>query len=170
MERDPAVNAANERRFIMQSLTNAFSTVCVFQLAVMAILLACAIEDIKRKRISVIYPAVLFALTLIFQLYLVYEKRFDIKLLAISLIPGIVMLIISFLSDRSLGAGDGIMTLFMGPILGARVTIIAIVIALFLSAFVSGFLIIFKKAKKTENFAFIPCILIGVGVSIYAFC
>ncbi len=139
------------------------------QIIAFIIMFLCAFQDFLHKKISIIFPISMSLLAIVYQIYLLIEREFNLTNLVISFIPGIVMLLISLLSRNSLGIGDGLMALFLGPVIGIGQLMAGLTIGLFLSAFVSGFLIIFKKAGKKESFAFIPFIMFGIGVSFYVF-
>lgn len=122
------------------------------------ILLPATIVDIKLKRINVYLCLVAMLAVLAFRTLVIEEK--DVVIIA-DLIPGVVMLFISFLSGEKIGYGDGIMLTYIGCVMGWKGALTALFVSLFASAVISVILLLLKKADRKTEIPFVPFISIG---------
>ena len=120
-------------------------------------LIYCSYSDIKNKSIS-LYISIISMLICIIQDIVL--KDFTLTNFFISLIPGIVLLILSCIFSNSLGKGDGIIILICGIHIGVFFTLKILLIALLFSAFYSIFLLMRKHSLK-DIFPFAPFILLS---------
>ena len=91
----------------------------------------------------------------------IYEALFAI-------IPGMIMLIVSWLSKQSMGYGDGLLALSIGLAFGVNKMVLGISVAFFVSGLVSLALLVIKKAKRNDTLPFVPFLFIGMVVSMFA--
>lgn len=78
----------------------------------------------------------------------------------ICLLPGLLFCVFSFLFPQSVGAGDGMVILFLGILLKRKVFGLLLIAAL-VSFAVSVLLILFKKVNRDTKLAFVPFLLAG---------
>lgn len=83
-------------------------------------------------------------------------------LFAISaILPGVVLLVLSFLTEKKIGYGDGIILMILGCMEGARMAFLVFCIGLFLQSLLAVGLLIVKKADKQSCIPFVPFLLAG---------
>lgn len=133
----------------------------------MVLFLGASVSDIRKKSISIIFPGAALILSAAGFLYRSFESGFCFGELFLSALPGIVMILISYLSRQGIGIGDGLMVMAIGPLLGTMETCLAVMVAFFAAAVFSMVLLIFKAANRRKTFAFLPFLTLGLGVSLY---
>lgn len=140
----------------------------IFNVIQLFLLAISAISDMRKKEISIWLVISMAVISLIDGvLSLVLHKK-TVTELAISLIPGVLLVVLSVLSRQSIGYGDGLITMAIGVAFGISKLFAGLAIALFASGVMSIFLIVVRKAKRNDTFPFIPFILAGMVVSMFA--
>ncbi|MCR4764019.1 MAG: A24 family peptidase [Lachnospiraceae bacterium] len=81
-----------------------------------------------------------------------------------ALLPGAALLGLAFLSRESIGYGDGLLALCIGPLFGWEHMAGAICLAFFLSAMVSVALLAAKRADRSTQLPFVPFLTAAMGV------
>lgn len=77
------------------------------------------------------------------------------------ILPGIVSLLLSYITQEQIGQGDGVLLLAIGGCVGLEKTVWIVFAGLLGSFLISVFLIIFQKAKKNRRLAFVPFLFGG---------
>ncbi|MCR5671901.1 MAG: prepilin peptidase [Butyrivibrio sp.] len=140
----------------------------IFVLGIILVLAITSIEDIRKKEIpavTVILAAIISAASVGYQIYLGQSAYLD---LALSLTPGIALLLTALITKGALGGGDGLIALAMGPALGFRLMATGMMAALLLSAVLSIILLAFKRAERMTRLPFVPFMTLGMGVAVFA--
>lgn len=75
------------------------------------------------------------------------------------IIPGAALLALSFLTEKKVGSGDGIVLMILGLWEGGESAFLLFCTALFFQALAAVVLLIFKKADKQRKLPFIPFML-----------
>ncbi len=121
--------------------------------------------DIKSMRIpyAVIVTASLISCGFITHEYI--NGSIVWREVAYSLLPGIALISMSFISRQSIGYGDGLMMMAVGPVLGIYQMIFGVCLAFFISAIFSLVMLVLRKADKKTCFPFMPFLAISLGVS-----
>lgn len=125
-------------------------------------LFAMSVQDIKSKQISKILLYVYLFSGLINAL--ITRNMFDC---VVSAMPGIVLLILGFLTKQEIGYGDGLVVLGLGFWLGAGAAITILLIGSVFSSIVSLIYLAVHKIKGLcvkKTFPFVPFILLGLAV------
>lgn len=110
--------------------------------------------DLKRYTISTPVSVITGILIVILQISS-NVHAFDILL---SIVPGIFLLFIAFVTGQSIGYGDGIVFLIVGTGMGFKQTLLLLFLAFILSALFSLYLITRHKSGK-YTLPFVPFIL-----------
>ena len=76
-------------------------------------------------------------------------------------VPGLLLLLLTFITEKKVGIGDGIMLLLIGGMEGAGVVWAVFCLALFVQSLAAAVLLICKKANRKTALPFIPFMLIG---------
>lgn len=71
-------------------------------------------------------------------------------------LPGIFLLLVSFVTREALGYGDGFAVMAAGMFLGLRVTLEVLLLAFLMTAVVSGVLLAVKKVRRNYELPFLP--------------
>ncbi|MCL2050567.1 MAG: prepilin peptidase [Lachnospiraceae bacterium] len=112
--------------------------------------------DIKSKKIP-LQLIIIFGLTII-GISLQYG-RFNSWEILVRIMPGIFLLLISFVTKEAIGYGDGIVILLIGLGMDIQVMVSFIMIAFLLSAIVSIIILIKKKGDRQTRLPFMPFLL-----------
>lgn len=132
------------------------------QMSVLALLGICSIEDVKTKRIHVIWLAV-FAAEGILCSVLFWKRPLGEILTA--MMPGILILVLSAAVSGSIGEGDGMLLTITGIFLEVSFVLSMLTVAVFLSAGYALFLYVIRKKSRKYEMPFIPFLLIAfIGV------
>ena len=122
------------------------------------LLIICAVEDFKRKEVTVTY--VLLFGTVGAVLHLFYPNCSSYSMLW-GLLLGIGVMAVSLLSRGSIGMGDGILLTVTGVYLGGYENLELFLLGVFLAGIWSLGLLVLKKKKRKERIAFIPFLLVA---------
>lgn len=76
--------------------------------------------------------------------------------LFISLIPGMIMIFLSFITRESIGYGDGLSVMIIGSIMGIKNCFWMICISLVMISLVSAILMILKRASQKTKIPYVP--------------
>lgn len=115
-------------------------------------------EDIKERRISVKKVVAGALIAMICRLVMGQTGGIEI---ADSLIPGVVLFLLSVMTKESIGKGDGIVVMTLGLWIGGWRTFLAVCLAIWVTGIFAVFSLI---RKKRELIPFVPCLLIGMEV------
>ena len=132
--------------------------------AALLFLTAAAICEIRTKSLPVILLTAGAIMTAAYELSIIAEGDWVLYHFMLALLPGILMLILSFATCGSMGAGDGIAALIAGPMLGAEESCAVIVVAFFLSAAVAGSLLAVRRADRCTRIPFMPIMAAAAGM------
>ncbi|MBD5474061.1 MAG: hypothetical protein HDR20_14570 [Lachnospiraceae bacterium] len=118
-------------------------------------------EDIREKRISV-KTILIGALTAII-CRLISGQTSGIEIVC-SLIPGILLLLLSVITKESIGKGDGIVVMVLGLWIGGQMTFLVVCLAVWAAGIFAAVCLI---RKRRELIPFIPCLLMGTEVLLF---
>ncbi|WP_158589569.1 prepilin peptidase [Butyrivibrio sp. CB08] len=132
-----------------------------FEIGILLILIISSIEDIRKKEILLWEIGTCGIVSVVRVLLDCTSGMFDPGMLALSVLPGAVLLVLALVTRQGIGFGDGLIILSMGPALGAWGIMAAVVTALFASSLFSGTLLILRRAGKKTKIAFMPFLALG---------
>lgn len=122
-------------------------------------LILCSLQDIREKRLPV--KMLVLSGGLFFLVSLVSGELFkEGRLLA--LMPGMVALVLAFLTREQIGYGDGVCLVVLGLLVSAERLIGAIAGGLFLISACSILLLVRKKANRKTTLPFMPFLTVGM--------
>ncbi len=124
---------------------------------VLAGLLLLALVDVKEKMIPVFPVAVAGCLLVVYQLW---QGRSVLELLS-GILPGLLLLFLSFCTRGGIGTGDGLVLCVLGIAFGAEQTVAVLGLAFVLEAVTAMLLLVFRKAGRKTELPFLPCVLVG---------
>lgn len=81
-------------------------------------------------------------------------------LIGMAMLPGILLLATAFATKKA-GYGDGIVLMILGVLAGGEKCLLIFAISLFLGAFVSLILLVFRKVKRDTKIPFLPFLAVG---------
>ena len=136
----------------------------VFLLLSFSVLFICSIYDLYKKQLPLYLIFLSASFSMVYSIISVFAEEESILSILLSLAPGLLMVAISLISMRSVGLGDGLLLIATGPVFGFGNLISAMMLAFFLSAVVSIFLLILKKADRKTGIPFIPFLACSMGV------
>lgn len=129
-------------------------------LITMAMLAVCTYSDLKRREISLTI-VILFSLAGLLCRGFLGFWWMGITELVLRFVPGFFLLIIVFFRKKDIGAGDAIMILATGYILGCEYNLYMLEIGSLTAGLYGLFMIYFKGQKKNKSLPFAPFLLIG---------
>lgn len=124
-----------------------------------AVIIPCAIRDIRTKRING-YICLMGVLAALFIREMIIGEESGTIL--IDLIPGAVMYLIAVFSKERIGKGDALSLMFIGAVAGSSTVLMSLFVSLTIAAILSAILLALKKVKKDTKLPFIPFLSIGV--------
>lgn len=127
-------------------------------IVLLILLIICAVEDLKRKEVTATY--ILFFGSVGVVLHLVYANC-SIYSMLLGMLLGIGMMAVSFLSQGSIGIGDGILLTVTGVYLGGYENLELFLLGLFLAGIWSLGLLVLKKKQRKDKIAFMPFLLVA---------
>lgn len=127
---------------------------------IIAVLVVGSIYDCKYYKL----PIWLLGLGLLGGLFCWMLQGKELTELLPGMLPGLVALVLSYITQEQIGYGDGIILLIIGCCLGVKYCVWIVFAALLGCFLTSLLLIIFHKAKKKARIPFVPYMCIGTIV------
>lgn len=118
----------------------------------LAVLAGFAVYDMKTKSVSLIAVAVFAVGVLIYRLF----AGTGMAELAAGLIPGLLVVMLAFVTKESIGIGDGLMLCVLGMFCGWRRCLAAFGLALVISAVFAMVLLVCRRAGRKTEIPFLP--------------
>lgn len=140
----------------------------MIQIAALMVLLIIAIEDIKSMSISSWKIWILAALSVGSAAFEIVAGADDIERAAVALLPGVVLIVLYYVTGKQIGLGDGMVTLCMGPAFGIERVALGITVAFFVSGLFSLVIIAALSGRRKKSYPFIPFIAAGMVVATVA--
>lgn len=140
----------------------------MIQIAALMVLLIIAIEDIKSMSISSWKIWILAALSVGSAAFEIVAGADDIERAAVALLPGVVLIVLYYVTGKQIGLGDGMVTLCMGPAFGIERVALGITVAFFVSGLFSLVIIAALRGRRKQSYPFIPFIAAGMVVATVA--
>lgn len=125
----------------------------IVNLLLAAIMIICAVVDIKKKEIPVWIFVVLGVTALTGS---ICGGGYGLYKMAAGVIPGILLLGLARITEQSIGYGDGIILAEIGCMTGAGICTIILAGALALAGIFSMGMLIVKRVDKRYRIPFIP--------------
>lgn len=122
------------------------------------LLFICAMEDLKRKEVTIMYILMFGIIGVILHLLC---PNCSIYSMLWGLLLGISIMVVSLFSRGNIGMGDGILLTVTGVYLGGYKNLELFLTGLFLAGIWSLGLLVLKKKKRKEKIAFMPFLLIA---------
>lgn len=127
---------------------------------VLLFLASIAREDMKEKRISV---KLILGFASISIIYLFFDSHLSYIKIVTAVMPGMLLLLLSFITKESIGYGDGFTVLIIGLWLGGFLTGIMVCLAVLLA----GVYACYRLAKRSkEDIPFVPFLLVAFEVMV----
>lgn len=124
----------------------------------MGLLGLCSLEDVKYRRLTVIYILMFGIVGVILHMFAPVCSIYSILW---GMLLGIVLILISIATRGSLGLGDGILLVVTGVYLGGYENLQLFLYGLLLSALCSLGLLVLKRKKRKDEIAFVPFLLLS---------
>ena len=128
------------------------------KILVLGLLSLCSLEDVKYRRLTVIYILMFGIVGVILHMFAPVCSIYSILW---GMLLGIVLILISIATRGSLGLGDGILLVVTGVYLGGYGNLQLFLYGLLLSALCSLGLFVIKRKKRKDEIAFVPFLLLS---------
>ena len=120
-----------------------------------AYLLACAVQDIQRRKIGLKMSVFAGCAALLLDAAAFFSGQEELLIYAGGLIPGVMLLLLALLSGGAAGTGDGICFMVLGALLGTWMTWILLMYSLLLASVCGAILMLFQKAGRKTRMPFL---------------
>lgn len=120
-----------------------------------------SIIDIATKKIPVV---VLLFMTAVGVVCTVTGGK-TIESVAVAIVPGMVFLIIAYVTKQQIGYGDAVVIIIMGLFVTVDIICSALVMGLSIAGGISVVMIAFSKSNLKRQIAFTPFLLLGYGLT-----
>ena len=130
---------------------------------VLAVLIVCAVSDYRKKEIKLIFP-VFLAIAAAAMFFL--GRDIAVKSVIAGMAEGIVIIVLSQITQGRIGMGDGVLLASTGLMLGWKDNLIMFFFACLLSACVSVLILTLKKGDRETKIPFIPFMVPGFLISV----
>lgn len=127
-------------------------------------LLAMSIYDVKRKEIHMGVTLLTGGVLAVIRIFQFLHKEISLEL-ALGVVPGILVLLLSYFTHGKIGMGDGFVMMVCGTVLSLFENLLLLFLALVLSAAVGAGLMMFRRVKRSYIMPFVPFICISFGVT-----
>lgn len=127
-------------------------------------LLSMAVYDLKKKEIHLPLSAAVAVILFTRQLFLIAGGKSPAADAFLGIGVGVALIVVSIVSRGAIGIGDGILFMICGLLLGIYENSVLLFLSLVLTAFVSGMLLIIRRAERTDTLPFAPFVFVGFGV------
>lgn len=129
----------------------------VAEVCMLVVLAGFAGYDIKTKRVPAPAIGVFGVLVAIYRLC----AGTELLMLAAGLVPGLVLLLLAYITKESIGTGDGLVLCIIGMFYGWKKTVVILGMALVLSAVLAMLLLVLRRAGRKTELPFLPCLFSG---------
>ena len=140
----------------------------IIQIIELIVIGVIAIEDIKSMSISSWKIWILAALSVGSAVFEMAAGENDIQRAIVAVLPGVVLIVLYYVTGKQIGLGDGMVTLCMGPAFGIERVALGITVAFFVSGLFSLIIIAALREKRNKSYPFIPFIAAGMVVATIA--
>ncbi len=123
----------------------------------LGVLAAFSVYDIKTEQVPVLAVTAAAVAAVIYRLC----AGEGIAFFAAGLIPGALVLLLSYVTRESIGRGDGLMLCALGLFLGWQPCFAVFGMALVLSSVLAMLLLIFRRAGRKTELPFLPSLFGG---------
>lgn len=127
-------------------------------------LLAMSIYDVKRKEIHMGVTLLTGGVLSAIRIFQFFHKDVTFELV-LGVVPGILVLLLSYFTHGKIGMGDGFVMMVCGTVLSLFENLLLLFLAFVLSAAVGAGLMIFRRVKRSYIMPFVPFICISFGVT-----
>ena len=128
------------------------------KMLVLGLLSLCSFEDVKYRRLTVIY---IFMFGIAGVILHMFAPVCSIYSILWGMLLGLVLILISVATRGSLGMGDCILLVVTGVYLGGYGNLQLFLYGLLLSALCSLGLLALKRKKRKDEIAFVPFLLLS---------
>lgn len=130
--------------------------------AVLAIfMIQAAYTDIKKKEVNLILCLAFMLIALCINGINLVRGLVKMNEILLSVVPGVLLLIISKITNQSIGVGDSVVAVVIGLLIGFEKTVVVLMIGFMVSAFISILLMVFKKVNKNHELPFVPILFLA---------
>lgn len=132
-------------------------------IGVILILAIGSIFDVRWKKIPTLLPAAgaVWAVVCIILRILQAGVGAALAEALFSALPGVALLLLSLLTEKKVGSGDGLILILLGLYEGVECAVPVFCLGLFLQSLLAVGLLIFKKADKQTCIPFLPFLLVS---------
>ncbi len=136
----------------------------IIKILIFIALLVASVQDIKSKKISLFLITLCGILAIIAGLGGVLAGE-SFVVTVITMIPGILLVLLSISTQEGIGIGDGLMVMALGPVFGMEKTLLGLMVSMLLTSIVSIGILASQRGTKKTCMPFIPFLTIGMGVA-----
>ncbi len=133
----------------------------ILDIALLICLLILSVEDIKERKINVLFILPIAVVTGSVSLYYGMAS----KTLLIALIPGALLILTAVLFPEKIGVGDGVTVALIACGIG-RAVFMALFLSFFICSVLSLILLALRKVNRNSKIPFVPFLALGTGICV----
>ncbi len=127
---------------------------------VVLFLIVGSVWDLRNKSIPGVYLYVWSLVAIVYAIFDMVNGKNVLEII-IALIPGVVGLILSFVTREQIGLGDGIVILLAGFFMGVKDVFGMVIAAFLVLTLVTIFLLVMHRVNGKSKIPFIPFLFVG---------
>lgn len=124
---------------------------------IVVFLLCESFEDIKNRTLKLNKMIMFLVIGIIQQ---IADGGFSVKVTVFGVVPGIILLIVSYLTGEAIGYGDGVAVVVLGALAGYKCAVISFVTGCIV-AMIPAMIQYIRNPHGNRPLPFIPCLFAG---------
>lgn len=124
---------------------------------IVVFLLCESFEDIKNRTLKLNKLIIFLGIGILQQ---IADGKFSLNTVVLGVVPGVILLIISYLSGEAIGYGDGAVVLILGALAGYKCALLSFAIGCVM-AMVPAMIQYIRNPYGNRPLPFIPCLFAG---------
>lgn len=135
--------------------------ICIYSILFLY-LLAMSVYDVKRKEIHIGATLITGGVLVAIRIFQFCHEGISLELV-LGVIPGVLVLLLSYFTGGKIGMGDGFVMVVCGMVLSFSENLCLLFSSLVLSAAAGGALMMFRQVKRSYTMPFVPFICVSFG-------
>lgn len=127
-------------------------------------LLVMSIYDVKRKEIHIGVTLLTGGALAAIRIFQFCHEGVSLELV-LGVVPGILVLLLSYFTHGKIGMGDGFVMIVCGMVLSIFENLFLLFLSLVLTAAVGAGLMVFRQVKRSYTMPFVPFICVSFSIA-----
>lgn len=119
------------------------------------------VDSIRDIRTKTIFTRITILAAIAGIIYCLMDSSYPVMECVGGILLGVAVCFLAFMTREAIGYGDGLVMLGLGALIGGKNCFASSMAALIMSGMFAGFLLLFRRAKKQDQIAFVPFLFLG---------